>query len=164
MRRAIILAGLLLAACAQEEAKAPPPPAAPVETPEALVRRLYGLEHPPATVADVQGIFTADFTPGMAPATGASPVDWDYRFDERTAHPTDVAFTASPRSPVTTRVRVTFRNHGVEDAMIYDVCKRADGQWRIRDIIDPDQGGGSLRSTYHIDIARPGVCVAPAAG
>lgn len=164
MRTALVLlAGLALAGCSgsSDEAKAPAAPAPPVEAPEHIVQRLYEMPHPPSTAADVESIYTADFVPGFAPATGHSPIDWDYRFDERTAQPTDFTYTVRPRSRITTRVTAHFMSHGTADSMVYELCKRADGQWRVRDIIDPDGGGSTLRPFLHLDLVRGASCPMP---
>lgn len=164
MRLAIMLAGLIapaliLTACSGgNETKTSAAPPAPTETPEQVVRRLYAMEHPPSTPTEMQSLFTSDLAAALVPATGRSAIDWDYRFDERDAVPSNYSFTFRPRSRLTSRVVVHFQNRSVADSMFYDLCLRQDGQWRIRDIVDPDSGGVSIRPIMHLDIVRAADC------
>jgi hypothetical protein len=163
MRRFALVAMLLMvAACDDPAEEAPKGPTTPVqtETPEAVVRRLYASERPPADRAAVEQIFTSDFTDGLAPATGASRLNWDYRYDLRAeqVHPSNVTYATTPRSRVTSRVTVSFTNEGAADSMAYDLCLRGDGKWRIRNIIDPDEGSGSLRYVIGLGPVRGSEC------
>lgn len=162
MRKLALFAALFaVAACDQPEPAANTAAApAPTETAEDTVRRLYAMERPPSTQAEIESVFTTEFTPGLAPASGRSALNWDYRYDvvPSQVEPSDVTYVLTPRSRATARVTVNFKNKGVADTMHYDLCLRSSGQWRIRNIVDPDDGGGSLRPILGLGPVRGTEC------
>lgn len=164
----ILAAGAIgLSGCnsAEEAPKATPggPVASgPAATPESLVRALYALPKPPDDKAGVEAFFTPEFVPGMAPGPGRPPaVAWDYRSDAVGDPPTDLAYAVKTSSAVGAKVTVTFNVRGKPDSMVYDLCKRSDGEWRIRNVIDPDDRAGSMRYVWGVGPMRAGQCPMP---
>src|SRR5689334_8573699 len=101
MRRLALAATLLMVAGCDEPEVVNTAPAAPaaVETAESVVRGLYALENVP-NAEQARGIFTTEMAEAIAPATGRSRIDWDYRYDvqHQLVHATNVTFTAASRS------------------------------------------------------------------
>jgi len=94
----------------------------------------------------------AYFTPDMAKAMRADMareevgvLSYDYRWNAQDFEITSTAYEAVAAGPDRGRVVVSFVSFGQSGKTTYDMCRRADGQWRIYDVRSNDADDGSLR-------------------
>lgn len=104
-------------------------------TPLATVQALYGDRQPPRT--DLGRYFVPDLAEAMQSdlATRQPVLAGDYRFDLGSRPGGELTF-AEGESPNGAGVTVGFSGG---QSVFVDLCRRADGQWRVADIRDPEE-------------------------
>ena len=65
------------------------------------------------------------------------PVDFDYRFDTKSTDVGAVDFTNELVADATGRIRADFMVGKKKAKVLYTVCKREDGEWRVKDATSP---------------------------
>jgi len=154
----VLIAAGLLAGCgdysgrgspgkAYDEALTAPNPVPPGKAGEDMVRRLNALEMIPEG-AGMDAYFAADISEAMKKDMAGDEVgavSYDYRWNAQDFEVSDVAYQTMGLADGTGRVVVTFKNFGEFGTTLYDLCRRADGTWRIFDVRSNDQDDGSLR-------------------
>lgn len=163
MRLMVCVAGaVLLAACGQGGHKGAPAASSTAqatdadgtsstEVPgaEALIKALNARTGAPGGASpEVASFFATDIANAMA--HDGSPgevgaIDFDYRWNAQDTEISDVAYLAEATDADKAVVTVTFKNFDDQGATFYDMCKRADGQWRILDVRSSEQPDGSVR-------------------
>jgi len=166
MKRLAITAAavLALAGCGERRvADQPAPtqaPARPASTPSPagspvdLVQRLYARDSIPQTEAEILAFFARDL--GIALMTDLSSpetqaVGADYRYAAQDFQITDLRLEAIADGPDGSLVRASFRNFGQPGQADILLCRRATGEFRIRDVTSAD---GSLRSLLKLPPAE----------
>ena len=133
------------AAASMPAAKAPT--ALPAGPDQAMVQRLNALEMIPEGAA-MDAYFAADISAAMKKDMAGDEVgavSYDYRWNAQDFEVSDVSYQTIAVGDGRGRVVVTFRNFGDAGRTTYDMCRRADGQWRIYDVRSNDADDGSLR-------------------
>lgn len=130
-------------------AEAPAPAAkatvAAAGTPVALVQGLYARDSIPMTEPEILGFFARDI--GIALMTDLSSpetqaIGADYRYAAQDFEITDLRLEPIADGPDGSLVRASFRNFGQPGQADILLCRRATGEFRIKDVTSAD---GSLR-------------------
>jgi hypothetical protein len=145
-------AGLALAACSAPA----PDDSGPVE----LVQALYGEEQLWLEGRDSLAYFTPDLSDALI-EDGSDPelvgaVNFDYRFGSQDGAITGLRFESLNRAPGL--VAASFEHEGDPRTVIWTLCQRDDGAWRIADAAREDSDDPwSLRTLLNLQVAPP-VC------
>lgn len=173
MMRSLVLAGVavLAAACTQQLPQASGDEMGPMP----VVAALYDSGPLPATQDEAEIYFTRELaTALMENATSATPetaIDFDYRSWAHVNAVEDIRYRVGQHNePGRAEIYTAFGYPGAASGMQlqWDMCKRADGQWRIANITATQtadatgQGGGepvSIRSIMGISETPAAECV-----
>lgn len=126
MQRVLILAAAaLLPACAA------------VTPPEQVVRDLYAEDNALAPAAGFDAYFARDLAAALnanagAPGDVGTP-DFDYRFSAQDVSIDRLRFHEGRTNSGMSRVVARFDNIGEPEQVVWNLCERADGEWRIAD-------------------------------
>ena len=165
MRFVILLAIGLVAGCGQP-APAPessadataPAVAEETATPIALIHALYADDVNPLDAATVRRFFTDEFAAGLpAPEGEAGVINYDYRYLAQDTEITAFLIEEVASGPEGARVEARFENFGEPTTIAWDLCRRADGQWRITNASNREQGW-SLRDSLELPAETAGSC------
>ena len=131
---AVASAAALLAGAAQAQGK-----------PDAIVKDLY-VEWT-AKDLDPEKYFVQDVADALKP----KPIDFDYRFDTKSTDVGGVDFTTEQAADAAGRIRADFIVGKKKSKVLYTVCKREDGTWRVKDAAVP--GKWTLREMLKLPAA-----------
>lgn len=163
MRFVILLAIGLVAGCGQpapeSSAEAPAPAVAEeTATPVALIHALYADDVNPLDAATVRRFFTDEFAAGLpAPDGEAGGINYDYRYMAQDTEITSFLVEEVASGPEGARVEARFENFGEPMTIAWDLCRRADGQWRITNASNQAQDW-SLRDSLELPAETAGSC------
>ena len=101
------------------------------DLPDSVVKDLY-VEWA-ATDIDPDKYFVKDVAEALKP----KPIDFDYRFDTKSTDVGGVDFTREAVADASGRVRADFMVGKKKSKVVYVVCKREDGAWRVKDAASP---------------------------
>lgn len=165
MRFVILLAIGLVAGCGQ--------PTAPSETsaetsaaavadetasPVALIHALYADDVNPLAPDTARRFFTDEFAAGLpAPEGEAGVINYDYRYLAQDTEITGFLIEEVASGPEGARVEARFENFGEPTTIAWDLCRRADGQWRITNASNQEQNW-SLRDSLELPAETAGSC------
>ncbi len=127
-------AAALLAGAAQAQGK-----------PDAIVKDLY-VEWTAADL-DPEKYFVKDVAEALKPG----PIDFDFRFDTKSTDVGGVDFTTEQAADAAGRIRADFMVGKKKSKVLYTVCKREDGSWRVKDAASP--GKWTLRELLKLPAA-----------
>jgi len=113
--------------------------------PDAIVKDLY-VEWTAADL-DPEKYFVKDVAEALKP----KPIDFDYRFDTKSTDVGGVDFTTEQAADAAGRVRADFMVGKKKAKVLYTVCKREDGAWRVKDAQAP--GKWTLRELLKLPAA-----------
>ena len=128
---------VLLAGAVQAQPKA--------DKADAIVKDLY-VEWTAADL-DPEKYFVKDVADALKP----KPIDFDYRFDTKSTDVGAVDFTSEQVSDAAGRIRADFNVGKKKSKVLYTVCKREDGTWRVKDAASP--GKWTLRELLKLPAA-----------
>jgi len=92
------------------------------------------------------------FVKDIAEALKPDAVDFDYRFDTKSTDVGGVDFTTEQAADAAGRIRADFMVGKKKSKVLYTVCKREDGTWRVKDASVP--GKWTLRSLLKLPAAE----------
>ena len=123
-------------------------------TPVALVQRLYARDSIPMTEPEILGFFARDI--GIALMTDLSSpetqaIGADYRYAAQDFEVTELRLEPIADGPEGSLVRASFRNFGQPGQADILLCRRATGEFRIKDVTSAD---GSLRAMLKLPPAE----------
>ena len=114
--------------------------------------------HPDTVVKDLYVEWSAAdldpdkyFVKDVAEALRPKPIDFDYRFDTKSTDVGGVDFTREAVADASGRVRADFMVGKKKSKVVYVVCKREDGAWRVKDAAVP--GKWTLRELLKLPAA-----------
>lgn len=166
---AIMIVALAVAACDQPErieanqavpaAESPTAPAPDaVQTPEALIQAFYLEPSIPTVDSQARLYFTEDMAVRVVPVEGEEPVvDFDYRHDAQDSDLAALTVEELAAGPDGSTIIARFTNFGQIVMVAYDLCRRADGQWRIVDVRGVTRSW-SLRQIAGASASPPETC------
>ena len=99
--------------------------------PDGIVKDLY-VEWKAADL-DPEKYFVKDVAEALKP----KPIDFDYRFDTKSEDVGGVDFTREAVADASGRIRADFSVGKKRQKVLYTVCKREDGAWRVKDASSP---------------------------
>ena len=91
------------------------------------------------------------FVKDVADALKPKPIDFDYRFDTKSTDIGAVGFASEQVADATGRIRADFTVGKKKSKVLYTVCKREDGTWRVKDAAVP--GKWTLRELLKLPAA-----------
>ena len=91
------------------------------------------------------------FVKDVAEALKPKPLDFDYRFDTKSTDVGGVDFTTEQAAEAAGRIRADFIVGKKKSKVLYTVCKREDGTWRVKDAAVP--GKWTLREMLKLPAA-----------
>lgn len=169
MRMFVLACAGLMAACSQ-----PAPPASDEMGPMPVVAGLYD-SGPLSTDAEYLSVwFTEEMANAIAAnAVGPEPerVDWDYRSWANDSEVENIRYAVGQHAePGRAEISTRFTYPGIGGGMnlTWDMCRRADGQWRIANVTAIDVGDEttpgagepvSLRPALGLEPIPPATCV-----
>ncbi|HEX8568762.1 MAG TPA: hypothetical protein VF699_02405 [Caulobacteraceae bacterium] len=130
-------AAALLAGAVQAQTKA--------EKADGIVKDLY-VEWTAADL-DPEKYFVKDVAEALKP----KPIDFDYRFDTKSTDIGAVDFASEQVADASGRIRADFMVGKKKSKVLYTVCKREDGTWRVKDAAVP--GKWTLRDLLKLPAA-----------
>ena len=92
------------------------------------------------------------FVKDVAEALKPTAIDFDYRFDTKSTDVGGVDFTTEQAADAAGRVRADFMVGKKKSKVLYTVCKREDGTWRVKDAASP--GKWTLRELLKLPPAE----------
>ena len=113
--------------------------------PDAIVKDLY-VEWTAADL-DPDKYFVKDVAEALKP----KPIEFDYRFDTKSTDVGGVDFTNEQVADASGRIRADFMVGKKKSKVLYTVCKREDGTWRVKDAASP--GKWTLRELLKLPAA-----------
>jgi hypothetical protein len=121
-------------------------PVAAQSVPDGVVKDLY-VEWT-SNDLDPEKYFVTDVAAALKP----KPIDFDYRFDTKSTDVGGVEFTREAVAEASGRVRADFLQGKKKAKVVYTVCKRDDGSWRVKDAAVP--GKWTLRELLKLPAAE----------
>ena len=91
------------------------------------------------------------FVKDVAEALKPKPIDFDYRFDTKSTDVGGVDFATEQAADAAGRIRADFMVGKKKSKVLYTVCKREDGSWRVKDAASP--GKWTLRELLKLPAA-----------
>lgn len=127
-------------------------------SPGGMVRALYQLPAPPTEPLAVRRYFTEEFVPGLAPPPGqAGPVNFDYRYGGLDPEILNLEVEETASGPAGARVEARFDSFGEPKVVAWDLCRRADGGWRVTNVANLEDRW-SLRDILELPATTAGSC------
>ena len=112
-------------------------PAWAVESPEAVLQRIYAEERAVVAPAKLPGYYSRDLAAALrkdqeSEEVGAVGFDWLY--DAQDAEITGLTFEAIADGPDGSLIEARFRNFDEPKTVRWTLCRRANGDWRVSDV------------------------------
>jgi hypothetical protein len=126
-------------------------------TPHEAVAALYRLATIPIAPVDKQRFFSVDFAAALIADSDRDDEvgianDGDYRYDAQDFRISDLRLGNDAGANGAATLPVVFRNFGKPGTVIFDLCLRRPGDWRIKDVTTSSLG--SLRRLLRLSAAR----------
>lgn len=129
---------------------------------EQLVRGINAPEYMPVDDKAIDAFFATDLATKLKAdrrTVGDMPmVDFDYRWNAQDFEITSSSYQATPAGADRAVVKVDFVNFNTPNATVYDLCRRASGEWRIYDVRSGDGDDSSLRLLLNLKKGEVTAC------